>query len=99
MINDRNTAEAAPRLPWSFLVPWLSKRRAILLAGIAILGTGIALNWNWLTAIGAAPILLSLAPCLVMCALGLCMRGGANGSCSNSTERDGLPPTTDGPRP
>jgi len=27
--------------------------------------------------VGAAPLLLSLAPCAAMCALGLCMRGGS----------------------
>jgi hypothetical protein len=39
------------------------------------------LNWGWLTAVGAAPILLSLLPCAAMCALGLCMRGGTSNTC------------------
>ncbi|MDZ3836178.1 MAG: hypothetical protein U0S49_02255 [Rhodospirillales bacterium] len=60
----------------------MTNRRIVLLAGVAALGAGLALNWDWLTAAGIAPILLSLAPCAAMCALGLCMRGGGAESCS-----------------
>jgi hypothetical protein len=37
-----------------------------------------AFNWSWLVAAGAAP-LLSLAPCLAICALHLCARKGTGG--------------------
>ncbi|CAM4199518.1 hypothetical protein [Palleronia rufa] len=58
---------------------WLPlDRRGLIIAGIAIAGAGAALNWGWLTAVGAAPLLLALAPCALMCALGLCMKGGGN---------------------
>lgn len=63
--------------------PWLTQRWTITFAGIAIIAVGLFLNWKWLTAVGAAPILLSLAPCLAMCALGLCMRGGGTRTCQN----------------
>ena len=33
-------------------------------------------SWGWLVAIGAAPFLISLAPCVAMCALGMCTMGG-----------------------
>ncbi len=58
--------------------------RAILLvlAGNAIAG-GLALNWNWLVAVGVAPLLLTALPCVAMCALGLCMTH-SNGSQSNA---------------
>jgi hypothetical protein len=46
----------------------------------------MALNWGWLTAIGLAPVLVSLAPCAVMCGLGLCMKGGSGKGCSKSPE-------------
>ena len=43
------------------------------------LGSGLALGlglyfggWGWLVAIGAAPIILSTLPCLIMCGLGVC---------------------------
>ena len=45
----------------------------------------MAFNWSWLTAVGAAPIILSFAPCAAMCGLGLCMKGGAGGSCSKQS--------------
>ena len=85
--------------PSRTLPPWLTQRRILMFAGIATVAVGLFLNWNWLTAIGAAPLLLSLAPCLAMCALGLCMRGGANASCSTTTKGDGPPPTKDSSRP
>jgi hypothetical protein len=38
-----------------------------------------------------APLLISAAPCVLMCALGLCMlrRGGGSGAKSGSAEEDG----------
>ena len=33
-------------------------------------------GWGWLAATGLSAIVVALAPCLAMCALGLCMRGG-----------------------
>jgi|SRR6185437_2281631 len=53
-------------------------RRVILVLGAAALVGGLALNWNWLVAIGAAPILLSTLPCLVMCGFGVCMMCRSN---------------------
>lgn len=47
--------------------------RGLTVAGIAVIAIGLAFNWRWLVAVGAAPIILSLAPCAAMCALGLCM--------------------------
>jgi len=42
--------------------------------------TGLLFRWGWLVAAGIAPILLALAPCAIMCGLGLCsmkMMGGS----------------------
>lgn len=47
-------------------------RRALIIAGMAIIGAGLWLNWGWVAAIGAAPLILALAPCAVMCGLGYC---------------------------
>ncbi|MGE3066909.1 MAG: hypothetical protein AB7K67_15080 [Hyphomicrobiaceae bacterium] len=82
MIGEQNAAEVSRPIPSSARPPWMTNRRIVLLAGAATLGAGLALNWGWLTAAGVAPILLSLAPCAAMCALGLCMRGGGTKSCS-----------------
>lgn len=64
---------------------YLGGRRGLILLAVAVLGAGAALNWGWLIAIGVAPILLALAPCAAMCALGLCMKGGAK-SCSSGDQ-------------
>jgi hypothetical protein len=58
---------------------YLGNRWALLLLGALMLAIGMYLSWAWLVAAGVAPILLTLAPCAVMCAQGLCsmkMMGG-----------------------
>ena len=50
----------------------LGKRGPIVLGG-AVIVAGVALNWSWLVAIGFAPLLLTALPCVVMCAVGVCM--------------------------
>jgi hypothetical protein len=55
---------------------YLSNRWALLALGSAVLIGGAALNWSWLVAVGLAPILLALAPCAIMCAVGLCAMVG-----------------------
>lgn len=52
---------------------WIVTPRGLTVSGIAVIAVGLALNWSWLVAAGAAPLILSLAPCAAMCALGLCM--------------------------
>ncbi|TAL76373.1 MAG: hypothetical protein EPN75_14500 [Beijerinckiaceae bacterium] len=79
-------------------VPTIFKRlgsKRLLLAGItfALIGAGLAWQWSWLAAIGVAPLLVGAAPCVAMCALGLCMHrmcsstGSAtpNGTSQNSS--------------
>lgn len=61
---------------------YLTKRNLLALLAVAVVGAGLALNWGWLVAAGIAPILIALAPCAAMCALGLCMRGTGGKSCS-----------------
>jgi hypothetical protein len=48
------------------------------LIGGALIGVPLLLwgGWDWLAAAGLATVLIAVAPCLAMCALGLCMRGG-----------------------
>lgn len=54
------------------------RRIWLALAALALV-SGAALNWSWLAAAGIAPVLLAFAPCAAMCALGLCMKPGAEG--------------------
>lgn len=62
--------------------PYIGGRRSLIFLAIGVVGAGAWLNWSWLAAIGVAPILIALAPCAVMCALGLCAMGGKK-SCSS----------------
>lgn len=66
--------QAAPtaRNPWRGMLGGI-RRRLWVVAGVAAVAAGLALNWGWLTAVGAAPIILAVLPCAAMCALGLCM--------------------------
>ena len=52
---------------------WLSGPRSRWLAAALVVGMGLVLGWEHLVVLGLAPLLISLLPCLVMCALGLCM--------------------------
>jgi hypothetical protein len=64
----------------AFARPYLGNRWVLLLLGGLLLVVGLFVNWGWLVAVGAAPILLSLAPCAIMCGVGLCsmkMMGGS----------------------
>lgn len=68
-------------------------RRGLILAAMAAIGAGLWLNWGWVAAIGAAPLILAVAPCAVMCGLGLCMMGGSK-SCSSKSSPAGEPEFT-----
>ena len=67
--------------------------RGWVAVALALIGAGAALNWGWLTAIGLAPLILSLAPCAAMCAVGLCMRGRST-SCASKSAPAVAPVTT-----
>ena len=51
----------------------LRGRRGLVAAAIGLAAPALWLGWPWLVAAGMAPMLLALAPCAVMCGLGLCM--------------------------
>lgn len=70
---EANTAAAQECCAPAAKSGWLSQRN--LLIGVALAGSTGALvaGWDWLVVAGLAPIVLAVAPCLVMCALGLCM--------------------------
>jgi hypothetical protein len=53
----------------------MRNRRVLAGAGLVIGGSGVALGWDWLTAIGVTPLIVSAAPCVLMCAFGLCIIG------------------------
>jgi len=55
-----------------------------------LVGVGLTFNWSWLVAVGAAPLILGVLPCVVMCALGLCMAGHNHASAGAPTRSDGV---------
>ncbi len=67
----------------NLLISGLHHRLVLASAGIAVTGAGLALGWDWLSAVGIAPLIVTAAPCLIMCALGMCMMGRGNQSSSN----------------
>lgn len=79
--GDMSLAESAVGL----LRHYLGGRRGLILLTVTALGTGLFLNWGWLVAAGIAPLLLALAPCAAMCALGLCMNKMSGKSCSTQS--------------
>lgn len=65
---------------------YLGGRRGLLVLGVGAVGLGLYFSWGWLAAAGVAPVLLALAPCAAMCALGLCMGRGGGKSCSTDSK-------------
>ena len=92
---DASTSETSFAQRQDKVLPtWLRGRRGLVLAAIALAAPAIWLGWPWLLAAGAVPLLVSLAPCLIMCGLGFCMmkscsKQGAPGTASAAT--DGTP--------
>jgi hypothetical protein len=61
------------RAPLSGGLFCLGNWRVLLVFAVIAIIAGLALKWDWLMAIGLAPVLLSTLPCLIMCAFGVCM--------------------------
>ncbi len=82
---------------------WVRSPRALAVGGIALAGAGLALGWEWLAAVGALPVLLSLLPCAAMCALGLCMGMGRESRNkqppADRASKDNINPTVRPPEP
>jgi len=83
---QENTAAAQACCAPAATSGWMSQRS--LLIGVVIAGGAgaMVLGWDWLVAAGVASIIVAVAPCLVMCALGLCMnRMGKSGQSTAAT--------------
>jgi hypothetical protein len=64
----------------------VGRKGLFILAGL-VAAAGLAFGWGWLETVGIASVLLAALPCIVMCALGLCMHGmGGGRSCSTSAD-------------
>lgn len=56
----------------------------------AVSGLGLYLNWPAIVALGLAPLVLAIAPCVLMCAVGLC------GITADKNKSDSKPPSKGG---
>src|SRR5438105_14850107 len=65
---------------------YLFGRLGLILVATTVVGAGLILNWSWLVAIGVAPVLLAVGPCIAMCAFGLCMSKMGGKSCSKESD-------------
>ena len=76
---------------------YLFGRLGLILVAATVVGAGLLLNWSWLVAIGVAPVLLAVGPCIAMCALGMCMSrmGGKGESAQNEGASDASSSKTD----
>ena len=71
----------------------LGNRFGLLAVAAGVIVLGAYSSWGWLVAAGLAPLLLSLAPCAAMCALGMCAMGA-----KKTTTQDGaMPGRIEGP--
>ena len=61
----------------------------LVLSAALIIGLGLYLNWPAVVTLGLAPLILTFAPCALMCALGLCAMSG------NKDKAEGNPPSQD----
>lgn len=78
---------------------YLRDRRVQIALAAILVGGGLAFNWGWVVAIGVAPLILSVLPCVVMCALGLCMVGGKSNACKGDANSGVSQADNDQPNP
>lgn len=74
---------------WRYVRYQLRGRRGLIAAAIALGMPALWIGWPWLVVAGVAPLLIALAPCAIMCALGLCaMRAGASRAGADAASLD-----------
>jgi hypothetical protein len=88
-----NTPERATAAGPSLTEEWLralryrlSGRRGLIALAVLLVVGGLAFNWSLLVAAGIAPLVISVLPCVAMCALGLCMSKAMGGACSGEKD-------------
>lgn len=84
--QSRNTSLSLAQGMVNAIWPYIGGKRGLIVLAIGIGVAGMAMNWGWLVAVGAAPILLAVLPCAAMCALGLCMNKNGGKSCSSGNK-------------
>ncbi len=73
----------------------LGNRWVLLGLGSLVVIAGLFFGgWAWLVAAGLAPLILSVLPCVAMCALGVCMMGRSGKSQSTTASSSATDATT-----
>ena len=49
--------------------------RSLAAAAVVLAAPALWFGWPWLVAAGLAPLIIAMAPCAVMCAVGACSMG------------------------
>jgi hypothetical protein len=71
------TTDGSGNPPRGTLIGYFVRYRlALYLFSGAVVASGVALNWNWLTAAGLLPV-VAFVPCMLM--MFMCMRHGSRG--------------------
>lgn len=95
MENQTLNSEKSGLSTWDLAIRLLNtaiRRPVFVVATVAIVtGLGLYLNWPTVVALGLAPLVLMLAPCALMCALGLC------GMSASKSKSDDPPSQSDQP--
>ena len=79
MNNRRCRVSSAP---WTYRLWWIA-------GGLLGIAAPVYFGWQWLLAARIASGVLAAAPCVAMCALGLCMRGSEHRSDIHSSNKRG----------
>lgn len=86
MSGELVTTKVPLALGWQHRWPSILRGwRLPLAVGLLAIAAGLAWQWSWLVAIGVAPVLLSVGPCVAMCGLGLCMAGMGGRACQTKS--------------
>ena len=87
MMNHENIQPTRPSPmagPLFALRGFLRTRLGVIAMAALAIGGGFYFGWGYVVAAGLAPLIIGVAPCAVMCGLGLCMAGGKKSQDTNN---------------
>ena len=70
----------------------VSQATTLTVLAVAGVGSGLALGWDSLVALGLSSFVLALLPCAAMCALGICASRMGNKAPGGAADTEAVPP-------
>lgn len=67
----------------------VSRRAAVIVWLMAAIAIALYSGWNLVVAVGLSALVLSVLPCVAMCALGLCAAGSGKKCASDTKDAEG----------